>query len=331
MPPTPASIRTRWLLAFLAALLVGTVLGSLVQTQFNLLAIQSMGFPVSLGVRLSTSVQDLVFFGPVFAAVFGSSFLVSQVVALTLNRWLAVPWHPLVCALGAATGLGVTLQLVDAMAPMPTLIAASRSLSGTVALLACAALAGWLLARWRPQRSRPAQTASGAVLTSLVGALALGHRNVQGLFFDADSKTLFSHEHGPKGGDEINALAPGENYGWPAVTHGVDYTGARVSPYTEWPGIRPPLWQWTPSIAPSGLTRYTGSLFPDWQGDLLVGALASKQVHRLKVSGRKLQEVAPLFTELNARIRDVRTGPEGAIYLLTDSAEGQLLRVVPDR
>lgn len=310
---------------------MGTVLGSLVQTQFNLLAIQSMGFPVSLGVRLSTSVQDLVFFGPVFAAVFGSSFLVSQVVALTLNRWLAVPWHPLVCALGAATGLGVTLQLVDAMAPMPTLIAASRSLSGTVALLACAVLAGWLLARWRPQRSRPAQTASGAVLTSLVGALALGHRNVQGLFFDADSETLFSHEHGPKGGDEINALAPGENYGWPAVTHGVDYTGARVSPYTEWPGIRPPLWQWTPSIAPSGLTRYTGSLFPDWQGDLLVGALASKQVHRLTVSGRKLQEVAPLFTELNARIRDVRTGPEGAIYLLTDSAEGQLLRVVPDR
>ncbi len=159
----------------------------------------------------------------------------------------------------------------------------------------------------------------------------LGHRNVQGLFFDASSGTLFSHEHGPKGGDELNVLEPGENYGWPAVTHGLDYTGARVSPYSQWPGLRPPLWHWTPSIAPSGLTRYSGALFSDWQGNLLVGGLASRRVHRLTVKKGKVEEVETLFAELGARIRDVRTGPEGAIYLLTDSPEGKVLRVMPER
>ena len=140
--PTSLPSWSRWLLAFIAALLVGTLLGSLVQTQFNLLAIQSMGFPVPLDVRLVTSAQDLLFFGPVFAALFGGSFLVSQPVALLINRWLSPVWHPLPCALGAALGLAVTLKLVDALAPMPTLIAATRSTSGTLALLACAALAG---------------------------------------------------------------------------------------------------------------------------------------------------------------------------------------------
>ena len=526
--PTSLPSWSRWLLAFIAALLVGTLLGSLVQTQFNLLAIQSMGFPVPLDVRLVTSAQDLLFFGPVFAALFGGSFLVSQPLALLINRWLSPLWHPLLCALGAALGLAVTLKLVDALAPMPTLIAATRSASGTLALLACAALAGWLFARWRPYRStRPVRSplATSAVLV-LVGALGflsepssssesadyrietvaeglehpwsvaflpeggllvterparlrhidaqghlhapisgvpevyaqgqsglfdvllandfersrrlylsyacgshsanhtclararwqdsalreveeifrtrpaktasahfggrlawlddgtlvmtlgdgfdyreqaqnvsnhlggtvrlnpdgsvpadnpfrsqtgaapelytLGHRNVQGLFFDATSGTLFSHEHGPKGGDELNILAPGGNYGWPAVTHGLDYTGARVSPYKQRPGIRPPLWHWTPSIAPSGLTRYTGTLFPEWEGSLLVGGLASRQVHRLTFTDGVITEQAPLFGELKARIRDVRVGPDGAVYLLTDSPEGKVLRVTPD-
>ena len=158
----------------------------------------------------------------------------------------------------------------------------------------------------------------------------LGHRNVQGIVYDRDTKRLYIHEHGPRGGDELNLLEAGGNYGWPLATHGVDYTGARVSPHRALPGMRDALLVWTPSIAPSGMALYRGKQFPAWQGDLFISTLAEKGVRRVVMKdGRPTGEQQVLFTELDARIRDVRSGPDGALYLLTDGEDGKLLRVTP--
>lgn len=158
---------------------------------------------------------------------------------------------------------------------------------------------------------------------------SLGHRNPQALVFDPASGVLYQHEHGPRGGDELNRIEAGKNYGWPLVSHGVDYTGARISPWTERAGLEQPRLHWTPSIAPAGMTLYRGARFPAWRDSLFVAALAEKSVRRvpLKDGVPGAQEI--LFAELDERIRDVREGPDGALYLLTDSAEGRLLRVVP--
>tara|TARA_Y100000748_G_scaffold215067_1_gene180376 strand:+ start:692 stop:1786 length:1095 start_codon:yes stop_codon:yes gene_type:complete len=157
---------------------------------------------------------------------------------------------------------------------------------------------------------------------------SIGHRNVQGILVD-DAGRVFSHEHGPRGGDEINLIEAGKNYGWPKITYGIDYNGSQISPYTELPGLEQPLVYWDPSIAPSGMTLYQGELFPEWQGSLLVSALAGKEVRRVELKGNAAGEQESLFTELDQRFRDVRTGPDGAVYLLTDSPSGQLLRVAP--
>ncbi|HEY1028332.1 MAG TPA: PQQ-dependent sugar dehydrogenase [Pseudomonas sp.] len=158
---------------------------------------------------------------------------------------------------------------------------------------------------------------------------SLGHRNVQGIFFDADSGRLYSHEHGPRGGDELNLIEAGNNYGWPLATFGVDYTGARISPYSALPGLTAPLLHWTPSVAPSSLTLYRGELFPNWRGDLFAATLAERSVRRIRLLDGMLAGEEVLFEELGERIRDVRSGPDGALYLLTDSAEGRVLRVMP--
>jgi aldose sugar dehydrogenase len=158
---------------------------------------------------------------------------------------------------------------------------------------------------------------------------SLGHRNPQGLVFDAESGTLYEHEHGPRGGDELNAIRTGHNYGWPLVSHGVDYTGALVTPFTAMEGMVQPLLQWTPSVAPAGMTIYRGALFPEWQGSLLVATLVERSVRRIPLLDGAPGEQEILFAELGARIRDVRAGPDGAIYLLTDASDGKLLRVVP--
>jgi glucose/arabinose dehydrogenase len=154
-----------------------------------------------------------------------------------------------------------------------------------------------------------------------------GHRNPQGLAIDPDSGAIYLHEHGPKGGDELNVLAPGSNYGWPAVTYGENYSGALVSPFKQYPGIKEPLHYWVPSIAPSGMAVYAGDVFPEWQGDLLIGALVDQEVRRLDIEDGKVVSEEPLFSELAARIRDVRVGPDGNIYLLTDSDSGKIIRV----
>ncbi|WP_339462550.1 PQQ-dependent sugar dehydrogenase [Pseudomonas sp. EA_105y_Pfl2_R69] len=158
---------------------------------------------------------------------------------------------------------------------------------------------------------------------------SLGHRNVQGIYYDVRLQRLYSHEHGPRGGDELNLIEPGHNYGWPLITYGVDYTGAQISPYTELPGLRQPLLHWTPSVAPSGLTLYRGALFAQWQGDLFASTLAERSVRRMRMVQGQLAGQEVLFEELDERIRDVRSGPDGALYLLTDNAQGRVLRVLP--
>lgn len=156
-----------------------------------------------------------------------------------------------------------------------------------------------------------------------------GHRNVQGLVHDDGSGQVMIHEHGPRGGDEINRIEAGKNYGWPVATYGLDYTWARITPFTGYPGTEQPLLYWTPSIAPSGMTLYDGERFPGWQGSLLVGGLVTRAVHRVEWGPDGATDKERLFTELKARIRDVLTGPEGAVYLLTDSPDGRLIRVMP--
>jgi aldose sugar dehydrogenase len=154
-----------------------------------------------------------------------------------------------------------------------------------------------------------------------------GHRNPQGLVIDPETKAVYQHEHGPRGGDELNLLRAGRNYGWPAITYGLDYSGARVSPFTEQPGMEQPLLQWTPSIAPSGLTIYRASEFTEWQGDLFVGALVDREVRRLRLRDGDVVEQEALFSDLGERIRTVRVGPDGHLYLVTDSAQGRVIRV----
>jgi glucose/arabinose dehydrogenase len=152
-----------------------------------------------------------------------------------------------------------------------------------------------------------------------------GHRNPQGLAVGSDG-VIWLHEHGPLGGDEVNRIEAGVNYGWPAITHGLDYSGAMVSPYTEWEGMVQPLYHWEPSIAPSGLALYEGSLFPDWAGDLFIGALVDREVRRLDLVDGRVNGEEVLFEELQARVRDVRVGPDGALYILTPD---KIMRVAP--
>lgn len=158
-----------------------------------------------------------------------------------------------------------------------------------------------------------------------------GHRNVQGLVFDAATRFFYAHEHGPRGGDELNVIRPGRNYGWPLASFGIDYTGARVTPFTEYPRTIAPMLHWTPSIAPSGMSQYRGDLFPDWRGDLFVSALAERSVRRIVLDEGLPVDQRVLFAELGVRLRDVVAGPDGALYLLTDqpAPHGRVLRVLP--
>ena len=156
-----------------------------------------------------------------------------------------------------------------------------------------------------------------------------GHRNVQGIVVDPDSGLIWSHEHGPRGGDELNLIKAGANYGWPVVTHGVDYSGASITPYTSRPGMVDPLIDWTPSIAPAGMSQVHGDLFTEWRGDLLVASLAERSLRRVRLDGDQVlgDEIIPL--DLDRRLRDVQIGPDGAVFLLTDEPQGKVLRMTP--
>jgi glucose/arabinose dehydrogenase len=154
-----------------------------------------------------------------------------------------------------------------------------------------------------------------------------GHRNAQGLTMDRQRDIVYMHEHGPRGGDEVNRVLAAKNYGWPAITHGVDYSGAYVSPFKEHPDMEQALKIWVPSIAPSGLAYYDGEAFPQWNNSLFVGALVNKEVRRLSLQEGEVTGEETLFAELDARIRDIRQSPDGLLYIVTD--EGSLIRVVP--
>ena len=155
-----------------------------------------------------------------------------------------------------------------------------------------------------------------------------GHRNVQAAALDARGE-LWTVEHGARGGDELNNPQPGKNYGWPVITYGVDYSGARIGIGTAQPGMEQPVYYWDPVIAPSGATFYSGTAFPDWRGDLLVGSLRPGLLVRLRIINGRVTQEERYLDELGERIRDVREGPDGALYLLTDSPRGRLIRVEP--
>lgn len=155
-----------------------------------------------------------------------------------------------------------------------------------------------------------------------------GHRNIQGITFDSTSNRVWATEHGSRGGDELNLVEAGENYGWPAVTHSREYSGGLISPEKSRPGMVDPKVVWTPSIAPSGLAFYSGDRFPQWQGNLFAGGLVSQDIHRIEVD-----EAGNVVTQesisIGQRVRDVRQGPDGLLYVLTDRPNGQLIRLEP--
>ncbi|MBL4616352.1 MAG: PQQ-dependent sugar dehydrogenase [Robiginitomaculum sp.] len=154
-----------------------------------------------------------------------------------------------------------------------------------------------------------------------------GHRNPQGLTLHPKTGEVWQSEHGAKGGDEINIITKGNNYGWPKATFSKGYSGKTISKFTELPGMVSPILVWTPSIAPSGLDFYVGDKFSNWNGDLFSGALRGQHLRRIELDGQTIVEQEELLNDLDLRIRDVRSGPDGFLYLLTDG--GQLLRLQP--
>ena len=163
------------------------------------------------------------------------------------------------------------------------------------------------------------------------GIFSYGHRNPQGLAFDKATNTIYENEHGPRGGDEINVLVTGKNYGWPKITYGVDYTGLPISDKVAMDGMEQPLLYWVPSIAPSGMTFYDKDLFADWKGNLLVSALAGEQLRRVELKAGKVLKQETFLTELKTRFRNITTAPDGSIWVLTDEPEGKVLKLTPKR
>lgn len=156
-----------------------------------------------------------------------------------------------------------------------------------------------------------------------------GHRNVQSAALHPQTGQLWTVEHGARGGDELNRPEAGKNYGWPVITYGVDYSGAKIGEGTAKPGMEQPVYYWDPVIAPSGMTFYTGEAFPGWQGSILIGSLRPGLLVRLTLEDGRVAREERYLGDLGERIRDVRQGPDGLLYLLTDSRDGRILRVMP--
>lgn len=157
-----------------------------------------------------------------------------------------------------------------------------------------------------------------------------GHRNIQGAAIHPSTGKLWTIEHGPRGGDEINIPAAGVNHGWPVVTHGIEYFGGTIGDGLKTKaGMADPIYIWTPVIAPGGMTFYTGNLFPAWKGNLLIGGLRAGAMVRLELDGEKVVREERLLRQIGDRIRDVAVGPDGAVYVITDSSSGKILRITP--
>ncbi len=158
---------------------------------------------------------------------------------------------------------------------------------------------------------------------------SFGHRNPQAAAIEPSSGHLWVIEHGPRGGDEVNVAKAGLNYGWPIIGYGIDYSGAKLHEGTHRPGMEQPVYYWAPSIVPSGMAFYTSDRAPAWKGNVFVGGLVSRALHRLVLDGERVVAEEVLLKDAGERVRDVRQGPDGAVWVLTDSAEGSLLKVTP--
>ncbi|MBO6511803.1 MAG: PQQ-dependent sugar dehydrogenase [Roseibium sp.] len=158
---------------------------------------------------------------------------------------------------------------------------------------------------------------------------SIGHRNPQSAAIHPETGILWTVEHGARGGDEINLPEAGKNYGWPVISYGRHYSGGKIGEGTEKDGMEQPIHYWDPSIAPSGMAFVTSDLYPDWQGNLLVGALRGQHLAKLELDGKAIVSESRLLEDLGERIRDVRQAPDGYLYVLTDSDDGQLIRLKP--
>ncbi|GLS03112.1 hypothetical protein GCM10007860_02550 [Chitiniphilus shinanonensis] len=181
--------------------------------------------------------------------------------------------------------------------------------------------------RIAPDGSVPADNPFRTRQGALPQIWSYGHRNPQAAAINPASGKLWIVEHGARGGDEVNVPLAGRNYGWPVITYGRDYTGFKIGEGTAKPGMEQPIYYWDPSIAPSGMAFYTGNRYPGWRGSLLVGALKDQMLVRLSLDGERIVAEERLLTDLKQRIRDVRQGPDGWVYLLTDEDDGKVLRV----
>jgi glucose/arabinose dehydrogenase len=186
------------------------------------------------------------------------------------------------------------------------------------------------IVRIRPDGAVPEDNPFAGRDDALPEIWAYGIRNSQAAALHPETGLLWEIEHGPRGGDELNVIRPGENYGWPIVTLGVEYTGFTIGDGLKTaPGMVDAIYSWTPVIAPSGMLFYSGAAFPAWQGDLFVGGLASTALVRLELDGERVVSEERLLEPLGLRIRDVAQGPDGALYVATDERRGQILRIEP--
>tara|TARA_R110002072_G_scaffold10726_53_gene49783 strand:- start:2605 stop:3729 length:1125 start_codon:yes stop_codon:yes gene_type:complete len=184
--------------------------------------------------------------------------------------------------------------------------------------------------RLTPDGDVPADNPFAGKPGALPEIWSYGHRNIQGAAIHPRTGRLWTIEHGPRGGDEINIPAAGANHGWPVVTHGIEYSGGVIGDGLKTkPGMADPIYTWTPVIAPGGMTFYTGNLFPAWKGNLLIGGLRAGALVRLELNGDKVVREERLLRQIGDRIRDVAVGPDGAVYAITDSADGRILRITP--
>jgi aldose sugar dehydrogenase len=183
--------------------------------------------------------------------------------------------------------------------------------------------------RLHPDGSVPADNPFVGTAGARPEIFSYGHRNAQGLAIHPETGIPWLHEHGARGGDEVNVVHPAVNYGWPVITYGIDYSGAPIGEGTHKEDMAQPIHYWVPSIAPSGMAFYDGDAFPEWRGDLFVGALRSRLLARLELDGEKVVAEERLLEGAIGRIRDVEVGPDGYLYLLTDEPDGGLYRLEP--
>jgi glucose/arabinose dehydrogenase len=185
------------------------------------------------------------------------------------------------------------------------------------------------IVRIRPDGSIPDDNPFVKRTDALPEIWSYGHRNVQAAAMEPGTDRLWTVEHGARGGDELNHPEAGKNYGWPVITYGVDYSGAKIGEGVAKQGMEQPVYFWDPVIAPSGMAFYTGGAYPDWKGDVFVGSLTPGQLVRLRIRNGKVEQEWRYLNELGERIRDIAQGPDGLLYLITDSGDGRVLRLRP--